>query len=289
MVLPELFWRDPTGSLYARALEINAGQIKHYLDKYRAGPSGGELEAAWSQLEASWSAIGIAGNTSARSMALRQFSRLALFACRDIWTQFDVLSMSFGLATLCIGVIATWILYSRFSEAKADRDVWIDANLIDVIRGLAVGAILGVAFAVVLHRHQDALHFILFCSPLISSFALIIPSAIKFFPRRSHLATIPVILILHSIAFGSNSFTFWEDRMVNFLLTSSAVPSVLTGISAPTSRLRNRILGFALLFAVCVRLMAISTVCREEQQPLSTPYTVLRRQLVLPQPSRSTA
>ena len=42
---------------------------------------------------------------------------------------------------------------------------------------------------------------------------------------------------------------------------------MLTALSAPTARLRYRILAFSALFVACVRLMAVSTVCREEQHP----------------------
>lgn len=55
--------------------------------------------------------------------------------------------------------------------------------------------------------------------------------------------------------------------MITYLILSSIVPAALTGFTAPTARLRARILGFSALFALCVRLMAVSTVCREEQHP----------------------
>ena len=81
------------------------------------------------------------------------------------------------------------------------------------------------------------------------------------------LKSLPLPMILHAAAFASNSFVVWEDRIITFLLLSTLIPSVLSGLSAPTSRLRYRILGFSGLFAACIRLMAVSTVCREEQQP----------------------
>ncbi|KAG2738265.1 hypothetical protein P692DRAFT_20823419 [Suillus brevipes Sb2] len=51
---------------------------------------------------------------------------------------------------------------------------------------------------------------------------------------------------------------------------NAAQISVITGFTAPTSPLRYRILGFSALFAICVRLTAMSTVCREEQHPYCT-------------------
>jgi len=75
------------------------------------------------------------------------------------------------------------------------------------------------------------------------------------------------IAIPHSIAFLSNSYTSWEDRAMPIFLLVTLVPPVLTALSAPTARLQYRILAFSSLFATCVRLTAVSTVCREEQHP----------------------
>jgi len=96
------------------------------------------------------------------------------------------------------------------------------------------------------------------------------------------------ILVLHMLSFFSNSFTFWEDRIVLWLCASSMVPFVLWGAAAPglssakstpdqkktsvglleklgLTTLRGKILGFSVLFLICVRFMSLVTVCREEQ------------------------
>ena len=86
-------------------------------------------------------------------------------------------------------------------------------------------------------------------------------------PPKLRISWSALIPLLHSIAFLSNSYTFWEDRAIPLFLLSTLVPPVLTALSAPTARLRYRILAVSSLFATCVRLMAISTVCREEQHP----------------------
>ncbi|KAF8174560.1 phosphoethanolamine N-methyltransferase [Pholiota molesta] len=202
-VIPELFWRDSTGRMLEKGLEINAAQIMAYLDTYRASPSGGELDEAWKGVRAAWAATLASGLTGdAKLVTLTNFNRVALAACRAMWAQFNPLLMGLGLSLL---------------------------------------------------------------SFLAGSMALIISTPPNI--TKESLKSTPVILILHSIAFLSNSFTFWEDRIVPFLLISSIIPYVLVGFTAPNRRLRYRILGFSLLFAVCVRLISISTVCREEQQP----------------------
>jgi GPI ethanolamine phosphate transferase 3 subunit O len=53
-VIPELFWRDRSGSEYAKALSINARQVHAYLDTYRNSSSGGELDGTWRTLGVSW-------------------------------------------------------------------------------------------------------------------------------------------------------------------------------------------------------------------------------------------
>ncbi|OAV90333.1 hypothetical protein PTTG_28368 [Puccinia triticina 1-1 BBBD Race 1] len=86
--------------------------------------------------------------------------------------------------------------------------------------------------------------------------------------RRPAPATLVklVPVALHAISLGSNSFTVWEDHVVPHLLAFAVVlPALVRGIGAPKPALRNRLLVFGLLFAICVRLIGLSTVCREEQ------------------------
>ncbi|KAG1838205.1 hypothetical protein DFJ58DRAFT_733948 [Suillus subalutaceus] len=45
---------------------------------------------------------------------------------------------------------------------------------------------------------------------------------------------------------------------------------LIHSFTVPTSWLRYRILGFSTLFAICARLMAMSTLCREEQHACCT-------------------
>ena len=86
-------------------------------------------------------------------------------------------------------------------------------------------------------------------------------------PPRLRISWSAPIPLLHSITFLSKSYTFWEDCTIPFFILFTLVPPVLTALSAPMARLRYRILAFSALFAACVRLMAVSTVCREEQHP----------------------
>ncbi|KAF9005177.1 hypothetical protein BDQ17DRAFT_1353965 [Cyathus striatus] len=255
-VIPELFWRDRKGMELERALELNAAQVKRYLDTYRSKPSGGELDEAWDSLQAAWaSAESTASPDETKFILLSNYSRVALAACRAMWAQFNPILMAMGLALLGMSICASWAAYSSISRSNNKWDDWLKEQLPRIVRGLAGGAVLGVVTYLPLQSYLpgiDALDCVLFAAPLVSSVSL---------------KSIPIILVLHGITFFSNSFTFWEDNIVPFLAVSSIIPYVLTGFSAPTSRLRYRIVGFSLLYAISVRLMAMSTVCREEQQP----------------------
>ncbi|KAK0227865.1 hypothetical protein IW262DRAFT_1455058 [Armillaria fumosa] len=266
-VIPELFWRNSKGTELSQALQLNAVQIYRYLNAYRSSSSGGELDDHWDQLEHAWHAtrdLQLKGDS--RLITLANYNRVALSTCRTLWAQFNPLRMAFGLAVLGVGFIASWAVYSGLGEARYEWDQWVAPRVSKSLRGMSGGAVLGLVLSLGLGKYLqgiDSLDCILFAAPLLSSILIIISSP----PKLPTLKSIPVPLVLHTIAFFSNSFTFWEDRVVLYLSLTSIIPFVFTGITAATSRLRYRILGFSSLYAVCVRLMAISTICREEQQP----------------------
>ncbi|KAG5643979.1 hypothetical protein DXG03_009268 [Asterophora parasitica] len=268
-VIPEIFWRDRMGSDLSRALEVNAAQVKSYLDVYRSSPSGGELDESWKGLETAWTATQATSlSIEAKLISLSTFNWVALMACRSMWAQFNPLLMGLGLAVLGIGLLATWSIYTGLAAAKSRWNSWLEVHLAQCLHGIASGAVIGFVAYLPLASYLpglDALDCIIFTAPLVSSLLIIIASPPPV--TLDILKSTPVPLVLHTLAFFSNSFTFWEDRIVPFLLASSIVPYVQTGFRAPVPRLRYRIIGFSLLFAACIRLMSISTICREEQHP----------------------
>jgi GPI ethanolamine phosphate transferase 3 subunit O len=268
-IIPELFLARDSGAEYSRALELNAAQVKRYLDAYRGSASGGELDAVWSGLQATWEAT-----TDRKALghveALHSYTREALAACRSLWAQFDVTLMALGLALITAGVLACWVVFSGLGTGRGaeDWEGWVDELMPLVIRGCAGGAVVGILSFIGLEKllgAANALDLVIFGCFMLSSLTVLVarPPSITLNSLRSF----PLPLVIHALAFLSNSFTFWEDRMLQYLLLTALVPFVLIGFTAPTPTLRKRILGFSALFATCVRLMAISTVCREEQQP----------------------
>ncbi|KIK99519.1 hypothetical protein PAXRUDRAFT_131916 [Paxillus rubicundulus Ve08.2h10] len=266
-VIPELFNRNVGGSGVQTALELNANQIKHYLDTYHASPYGGELDGNWAELSDSWLATQTASSDDSLD-ALTDSNRLTLSTCRALWAQFSLTLIGAGLAVIAASIAAAYCAYSLLGEDAKKWDELLERRLSTSLRAGVVGLTSGGVAYFPLQNLLEGVHLhhaALFGGAIASTLTLTFTCRPSF---GTHVLTsIPVILILHTLCFASNSFTIWEDRIVLFLGISSLVPSVLAGFTAPTPRLRNRILGFSALFAVCVRLMAISTVCREEQHP----------------------
>uniref|UniRef100_A0A8H7Y5A2 GPI ethanolamine phosphate transferase 2 C-terminal domain-containing protein n=1 Tax=Psilocybe cubensis TaxID=181762 RepID=A0A8H7Y5A2_PSICU len=268
-VIPELFWRDHGNGLLRASLEVNAAQIMRYLQTYRNSASGGELNDSWEGIIFSWTASQSDNLFGASKLIiLFNFTRVALAACREMWAQFNPLLMGSGLVLLSSSLCASWSVYLGLTSVKTDWREWLKPRLSGVILAGVCGAILGIAGQQVLRIFVpgvSAIDLSLFTGGMASSVKFIISSPPKISFRM--IKSVPILLVLHTVAFLSNSFTFWEDRFIPFFLVTSIVPYALKGFSAPNKRLRYRILGFSLLFAVCVRLIAMSTICREEQQP----------------------
>ncbi|TRM58967.1 hypothetical protein BD626DRAFT_509328 [Schizophyllum amplum] len=222
-VIPELF-----GNNLQRALELNAAQVKAYLDTYRSSGAGGELGDAWMALETAWSAAQNDAYTGdAHLITLSNFNRVALGSCRAIWAQFDPVRMGMGLALLAIGLLAAWGVYSSLARVGPAYNTWLCTQLTALWRSGLGGALIGFGAtgcfpAVEIHPLDAAI----FTAALMSCFASVL-----------------------------------------WLLAASMVPFLRRALSAPTRQLRARILGWSVVFLGCARLIAVSTVCREEQQP----------------------
>lgn len=259
-VIPELFSR---GEEYPKALRINAAQIKRYLDAYRSSSAGSELDGIWSKLVELWSTIKPSDGPGEELVSLQNYTRFALSACRSLWAQFNVTLMALGLITLLLGLMASWVLFDRVGKIGHDLEMWSTKTLTRNAKAAIRVAILGLPLGFLTQAsYFDGMLFGLAVGASFHHIRHLKPS----FSWRL-LQSLPFLLVLHALAFSSNSFTFWEDRLLTFFLATSLVPFVIVGLTAPTSRLRYRVIGFSGLFVICTRLIGSSTVCREEQQP----------------------
>ena len=264
-VIPELFWRDRSGSDYAKALDMNARQVHAYLDTYRNSPSGGELDGTWRTLEASWARFQ-GGRPEEKLEAAVGYNRLALETCRSLWARFNPVLMMGGLGVIALSLIVGWGTYER-SRSLGEWDLWTTSLGGVMALSASAGAALA-ALSYALAKGFELLDGITLYQAML--FGASVSSGVRVLisaPPKLRISWTTPILLLHSISFLSNSYVFWEDRVIPFFLPFTLVSPLLTAFSAPTARLRYRILAFAALFAVCVRLVAISTVCREEQHP----------------------
>jgi len=260
VVIPELFSR---GEEYRKALRTNAAQVKRYLDTYRSSSAGGELDGVWPKLLGSWSATASSAGSDEELVALQNYIRFSLDACRSLWAQFNVTLMILGLITLLSGLVASWALFDRVGKINHDIETWSGKIFTRNAKAAVCIAILGLPLGS--FTSASYLDGALFGLAVGASFHLI--RHLKPTLTWNLLQSSPILLFLHSFAFSSNSFTFWEDRLLTFFLVTSMVSSLIVGFTAPTPRLRHRVIGFSGLFAICTRLIGSSTVCREEQQP----------------------
>lgn len=259
-VIPELFSR---GEEYQKALRANAVQVKRYLEAYRSSSAGGELDSVWSGLLESWSKIESSTGPGEELVALHNYTRLSLDACRSLWAQFNVTLMVLGLTTLLLGLFASWVLFDQVVKVNHDIETWSAKMFARNVKVAVPIAILGLPLGFL--TQATYLDGVLFGFAVGTSSHLI--RHLKPTISWRSLQSLPPLLIFHALAFSSNSFTFWEDRLLTFFLATSIVPFVIVGLTAPTSRFRYRIIGFSGLFVICTRLIGTSTVCREEQQP----------------------
>ncbi|KZT52863.1 alkaline phosphatase-like protein [Calocera cornea HHB12733] len=289
-VIPELFWRPGPGGLEA-AVRANVHQVWGFLQAYRASPSGGELDDAWDRLERAYvtaksvgkpprpdsAGAGAGAGDQARIAMGTAFVRGALETCRALWAQFDVALISLGLAVLLLAVLVLARLYADLARYRAQWEAVVRAALRWAALGAAAGAALGWAAKRTLQA-PDAVgkaglpEWILFGASSSSALFLLLGSFLppSLSPREPLRWSFDALLAcavigLHTASFTSNSFLLWEDHVVPYLLLTLLLPTLLRAPAAPTTHLQYRLLGYPLLLAACVRTMALSTVCREEQ------------------------
>lgn len=291
-IIPELFLR--TSSTPSRflssslipdildtAARLNAEQVMTYLQTYRSSSSGKELDPSWDGLR---DAILQAKSLSSPTEGYLAFTRLALTECRALWAQFNGPMMIIGLVILVLSLPALGMIYHALATQRTNWETVGRAVLV-----LGWGCVIGGMFAGNAIAYAKRLAVVDQWLPTIPTFdwyligaALVSEIVVLGWNLRPTLqlmakqvatasrtsTLLPVFLmVLHALSFTSNSFTMWEDRLVLFLLMTLVLPSLVTSFASPSAHLRKRIFIFGSIFALCVRLMSISTVCREEQHP----------------------
>lgn len=262
-----------------------ASQLSHYLNIYTSSPSGADLKPALPELHF---ILGLAkstyrgacapgANQSAMELkALQQFwryERRAREHARNIWAKFDKNLIAAGLIVWIGSVLVSLRLITATRNGSGARyligqgvegvvvtgwallGLWL-LSAFEIVGGLkplwvvfliAIGAELGVLF-----------------SPLTPTSRF---GSYGLGGKPSTYLSSLLPLIAHSALFASNSFVVFEDSSVLFILSTLLVIGLIKALSAPEARLRKRLIALSIAALVFVRLMAYSTICRDEQAP----------------------
>ncbi|KAG8814713.1 mannose-ethanolamine phosphotransferase gpi13 [Serendipita sp. 399] len=257
VVIPELFAR---GDELDQALRLNTRQIADYLQTYRTSPSGADLDDAWPLLELKRSSVLRAKEGFMEEAHI--YARSALQVCREMWAQFSMTTIILGLLVMLATVPVTATISQHLDP---QNDQWLLDSIAAsctafVVTGLLVYVTASIGKGLIT---ISPFQLALFGASSISSVVLLLRTR---FDRFKKALTPPIlILLLQSILLFSNSFVFWEERVLPFLLPTSLTSLTFSLLSATNKKLQRRGLVYGAAFLLCVRLMSLSTVCREEQ------------------------
>lgn len=193
-----------------------------------------------------------------------------LRVCRNLWARFDLVSMSAGGLVLA-GSIIVLAVYAR---GILGNRVDITGFLLQrIATGMSVGVLTayvsGFFVSVGLSRANTALLGTAMGGMGGFAFAL-------FYIRRRLASVWPASIwgalavlftVGHALLFASNSFTIWEDIVLNFFLATFGVVALIN--SQRQSDVVAKALGtyHSIVFLILVRLASLSRLCREEQMP----------------------
>ena len=262
-IIPELFLR---GDDLQTAMHLNARQIKSYLDAYRASPSGGELDGSWDDVTNLYRRAMVAKDNKIEPCY--EFSRTVLEVCRRMWAQFSLTLMILGITVIASTIPATSLLIHHLDQEPLDWQQHTAEALVRSGLGFLFGGSVGVVFyvssSIFVEMPMNLSQTALFGS----SFTAVLVLMHSARPKSSWTSVLSpslLMVLLQSILLFSNSFVFWEERVVPFLTMSSLAPPLFSLFGTPNKILRNRAIKFGAIFVVSARLMSVMTVCREEQ------------------------
>ncbi|KAL1915662.1 uncharacterized protein VTP21DRAFT_6421 [Calcarisporiella thermophila] len=290
-VIPEVIYRNMAGNPVEKlrglieSVRLNSHQVYEYARAYAKQQPNAELavrlgkrfEDLYKDAETQYMNIASKGKDEVQDELLRVFAlymkflRVVLLECRKIWAQFDIPYMLAGASILVLSCacIGTYLLrWGKLSDAneRTTRRLGVGAAV-----GAAIG---GVACLIKLSGMEFSwLDGIVFGGSYGSIIAFLHAQAsagkmnwqwrIPSFDTALSL----IFIVAHALFFTSNSFTVFEDRLVVGMLQTLGLVTIFRGLGAKNPSARWRMVGFALLWMVLVRISSTSTVCREEQLP----------------------
>lgn len=216
----------------------------------------------------------------------KEFQYENLDYIKSLWARFDFKFIVFGLVLLFFSF--TFILtYSRSIPSVRISTMSFEF-MGSVIAMCLLGIVLSFSIYVVLIPQTLSLKHCLsggvaigmiigFWAPVMDRFSVcwlvhqIYDFFIYNFNSWSFLGL--VYLILHCLIFASNSYVIWEDKIVNFFLSTFGICATLSIGTNFKVNYNTRILGLlhCITFVIVTRLVSMVNLCREEQMKYCVP------------------
>ncbi|KAJ2084215.1 mannose-ethanolamine phosphotransferase gpi13 [Coemansia sp. RSA 988] len=302
--VPEMFADDGGSGEWGllRALRLNAAQTLRYVDAYaEASPAHGfpaEELRAWRAMHARAEAAHKAAahathgeRAAAEEEAATEYFvllRTVLGALRQMWAQFDATLIVVGLGTLALTLGTAVLVYLRAQQQPLEHLTAQAAR--PLVGGAVAGALIaralrplllagGVSHATSFEATGAGVALgaaVGLCAGLWGGSAHVAAYDSSTRAAMPLLGAAAVGAVLHCLAFLSNSFTVNEDSAVLFaaqtlVLAAGCVAARAAAKDGAQGAAGRRALACALALALLNRMLALSTVCREEQLPQCTP------------------
>ncbi|TIA86635.1 hypothetical protein E3P99_03626, partial [Wallemia hederae] len=267
-VIPELF----SPSSLSLALDVTANQIWRYLRAYANSGSGGEispfLPLLKTRLDAAKESKAIKAVEDSKYFSkdtttqdvyqlYSEFFESTLSSCRGIWAQFDKRLMLAGITVLALSLVMLGGLYNK--SGRVSNCEWMRSGMKSSTTVLPASFVVAGGVALITLKGQ-------WIECAVFTICLTVELTIC---RLCPLISTPKLwdafgIVAHLAVFLSNSYVLWEDRVLLVILQTPIVYALGMAAFAQQARMKKLIAGTAALVALLLRLVAGSTVCREE-------------------------
>ncbi|POS84762.1 hypothetical protein EPUL_005091 [Erysiphe pulchra] len=311
----------------ASVAKITAAGIKKYITAYYTA-RGFTKSFDTDSIEALWAAgekkiISISKKKAKDAyITFSAFSDETLKICRNVWAQFDLLSMTFGIGILTMSFIllifyANEIMleYQESDNPELDQ-AQFQLELENFSKGVKtdhngktatqrifgyvlIYSALAIIFSPVLwnfSRQYPAIDVGLAAfaiSGLLGVFYQEFLRKVVFdniFPKNYWSCLAFIFTVSQAIGFASNSYTIWEDTILLFFITTFGLSAIISSFRIKKSSDRALGIYHSFVFTFLGWVASFSKLCREEQMPYchttyyisSTSSTSALWQLVIP-------
>lgn len=205
--------------------------------------------------------------------------------CKGLWARFDLVLIGLGISVMLLS-LSFALTYSR--SIPSVRVLTMSFEFIgSIIAMTLLGLVSSISIFIVLRPSEVSLRTCLllgcaigisigFWAPIMDRFSILwLWHQVKdfFSYNLNGWSTMGLLMVLfHSMIFASNSYVIWEDKLVNFFLTTFGFCCFFGSLRSPKSY-DQRIMGalHAATFVLMTRLTSMINLCREEQGGHCTP------------------